>query len=148
MTSKPVADRPDALVVVGLRAVDDLARRPLGERALGEADVVVGVVERPERPAVVVVALAVGQVLLERPAARDVHQLHAPADAEQREVALERAARQRDLERVALRHRALRLRVGAGAVGAGVDVGPAREEQAVEEVEDVVGIGDQRLIRR
>ena len=30
-----LADAPDALVVVGLRAVDDLARGARGERALG-----------------------------------------------------------------------------------------------------------------
>ena len=42
----------------------------------------------------------------------DVHDLHAAADAEQREVALERAARERDLEVVALRHRARGSRRG------------------------------------
>ena len=70
-----------------------------------QAHVVVGAVERAARAPVVVVAEALGQMLVERPAERDVHQLHAAADAEHREVALDRAARERDLERVALRHR-------------------------------------------
>ena len=68
----------------------------------GEADVVVGAVERPADAAVLVVAVALGQVLVERAAARDVHHLHAAADAEQRQVALQRAARQGELEGVAL----------------------------------------------
>ena len=102
----------------------------------------------PSDTAVVVVAVAVGQVLLERAAARDVHHLHAAADAEQRQVALERAARQGELERVALGHEPLRLRVGLGPVGRGVDVGTAGEHQAVEQVERLVGLLEEHRVGR
>ena len=111
-----------------------------GERALGEPDVVVGAVEGARDAAVVLVAEVVGQVLLERAAARDVHELHAAADAEQRDVALERAARQCDLERVALGPRALGHRVRLGAVAGGVEVGAAGEDQPVDDVEHLVGV--------
>ena len=72
----------------------------------------------------------VGQVLVERAAEGDVQHLHAAADAEDGHVALERRARQRDLEPVALGSRAVGLRVGLGAVGGRVDVGAAGQHQA------------------
>ena len=99
---QPLPQLRDALVVVGLGRVVDLARGARGQRAVGQPDVVVGAVEGARHAAVVLVADVVGQVLDQRPPARDVHQLHPAADAEQRDVALERAARQRDLEVVAL----------------------------------------------
>ena len=102
---EPLADPVDALVVVRLGG---MARRPGhlgGERPVGEAHVVVRVVEAAEDAPVVAVAEVVGQVLHERPAARHVHQLHAAADAEERQVALERPRDERELEGVALRAR-------------------------------------------
>ena len=69
--------------------------------------------KEPTHAAVLVVAEALGQVLHERAAAGDVDQLHAAADAEHRQVALDRGARERDLEGVALGHRADRLGVRA-----------------------------------
>ena len=59
------------------------------------------------------VAEAVGQVLTERAAAGDVDQLHPAADPEQRQVALDRRAHERDLEGVALGHGVERLRDAA-----------------------------------
>ena len=44
------------------------------------------------------VSEALGQMLQERAAAGDVDQLHAAADAEHRQVPLDRRARERDLE--------------------------------------------------
>ena len=65
-----LADAVDALVVVGLRAVGDLARGARGQRAVGQAHVVVGAVEGAGVAAVLVVAVALGQVLQQRAAAR------------------------------------------------------------------------------
>jgi len=145
---EPVADAADALVVVGLRPVDLLAGRACGERAGGQADVVVGAVERADRPAVLVVAELLGQVLAQRAAVRDVHQLHPTADPEEREVARERAARERQLERVAVGVDVGRLHVLLGAVAGGVDVDAAREHQPVEQVEHLVRLLDQQPVGR
>ena len=110
--------------------------------------VVVGVVERAERAAVVLVAEVVGQVLVERAAARDVHHLHAAADAEERHVALHRPARERELERVALRHRPGGRLVRLGAVARRVHVGAAGEQQAVDQVEQRFGLLDRGRVGR
>jgi hypothetical protein len=139
---QPVADPLDALVVVRLGAVELLARDPRRERALRQPDVVVRVVERAERAPVVLVAVVVREVLVQRPAARDVHHLHAAADAEERQVTLHRPRRERQLERVALGRRARGRGVRLGAVGRRVHVGAAREQQAVEHVEHAVGVLD------
>ena len=66
--------------------------------------------------------------------------LVAEADAEQRQVALERPARQSDLEAVALGDGAARLGVRLVAVRAGIDVGAAGEDQPVDQIDDLVGI--------
>ena len=71
----------------------------------------VGAVEGAEHAAVLVVAEVLGQMLEQRAAAGDVDQLHAAADPEHRQVALDRRARERDLEGVALGHRVQRLDV-------------------------------------
>ena len=141
VSTKPSPSRRDPLVVVRLRRVVDLPGRARGERALGEPDVVVGAVERARDAAVVLVADLVGEVLPERAAAGDVHDLHAAADAEQRDVALERAPGQCELERVPLGPHAAGHRVGLGAVGGRVDVGAAGQDQAVQDVEHLVGLG-------
>ena len=112
-----LADAVDGLVVVGLRAVDDLAGGARGQRAVGQAHVVVGAVEGARVAPVLVVAVALGQVLQQRAAGGDVHELHPAADAQQREVALQRAAGERDLEVVALGDRAAGLGVRLLPVG-------------------------------
>ena len=122
----------------------DLAGGAGGQRAVAQAHVVVGAVEGARVAAVLVVAVALGQVLEQRAARGDVHELHPAADAQQREVALEGAARERDLEVVALGHRAAGLGVGLLPVGGRVDVGAAGQDEPVEQVEDRVGI----LLRR
>src|SRR4051794_21384376 len=67
-----LAELVDPLVVVRLGAVVLLAGRPGGERARLEPDVVVGVVERADRAAMVLVAARIGDVLVERAARGDV----------------------------------------------------------------------------
>ena len=79
-----------------------------------------------QRVAVVLVADDVGHVLDQRAAGGDVHHLHAAADAEQRQVALERAAAERHLEGVAL--------------GVLADVDAAGEHEAVDAVQHLVGM--------
>jgi hypothetical protein len=143
-----LADLGHALVVVGLRRVRDLARGALGERPGGEADVVVGAVEGADHPPVVLVAEVVGEVLDERPAARHVEDLHAAADTEQGQPAGERLAGERDLEVIALRDGAHGRGVGLGAVAGRVDVGAAREQEPVEQVEQPAGVRGQRGIGR
>src|SRR5215211_9415670 len=84
--AQPLAEPRHALVVV---ALDGDVRRAGGDR--GQAprlDVHPVVGERAGVAAVDVALEPVGQVLLERPAVRDVDDLHAAADAEAREVAL------------------------------------------------------------
>ena len=83
----------------------ELARGARGQRALAQPHVVVGAVEGADHAPVLLVAEALGQVLQQRAAAGDVDQLHPPADPQHRQVALDRRARERDLERVALGHR-------------------------------------------
>ena len=95
----------------------------------------VGAVEAARHAPVVLVAEHARQVLDQRPALRDVHHLHAPADPQERDVALDRPPRERDLEVVALGDRVHRLRRALLAVEARVDVGAAREQQPVDEIE-------------
>ena len=64
----------------------------------------------------------VGQVLDQRPAAGDVHQLHPAADAQQRQVGVQRGEPERDLELVT--HRVLAVVRAAG------------QDQPVQQVED------------
>ena len=79
-------------------------------------------------------ALAVArEVLVQRPAAGDVERLAAAADAQQRHPALERRARERELEGVERRLGRPQLLVAVGgAVRAGVQVRAAGEADAVE----------------
>ena len=79
---------------MGLGGVDLLAGGTRGERAGGEADVVVGVLEAAQRAPVLLVTELLGQMLAKGPAEGDVDQLHAAADAEHRHVALDRPAGQ------------------------------------------------------
>ena len=108
----------------------------------------VGAVEGADDAPVLVMADAVGHVLHERPAAGDVDQLHPPADAQHRQVALDRGARKRDLERVALGHRVDRLGVRLLAVAGGVDVSATGEDQTVDKLERRLGILDQPRVGR
>ncbi len=82
----------------------------------------------------------VGQMLVERPAAGDVEDLHPAADAEQRDATLQRASRQRDLEAVAVRIGPDGLRMRLGAVALGIDVGAASQDQRVDAIEELVRI--------
>ena len=83
-----------------------------------------------------VVAEHVGQVLMQVAAVRHGHQLHAPADPEQRQVGGERGAHEHQLRGVPLRLE-VDGRVRRLAVQRRVDVRTAGEHDAVEPVEDV-----------
>ena len=88
------------------------------------------------------------EVLLERPSAGHVQELHAAADAEQRQLALTGAVGKGELEAVALGARLGDLRVGAGAVGRRVDVHAAGKHEPVEAVEQLVGRLGHVVVRR
>ena len=120
-----VADRPargdqslaqlvHALMMMRLDHEPLGSRRPGGERARLKAHLVVA--ERARR---VAMSVRLVEVLDERASQRHVQDLHAPADAEQRDLAVERPAEQRHLEAVAL---------GPGAAGLGMR-GPRRRWQ-------------------
>ena len=136
---QPVADAVDALVMMGLRRVTLLTGRARGQRAREQAHVVVDAVEAARHAPVMLVAEQLGQVLVQGAPARDVDDLHPAADAEQRQVALERAAHEGDLERVAPRIGVDGQRVAPRAVGARVDVDAAGEHEPVDHVERLVG---------
>ena len=129
--------------------VHELARpRSRASEPSVSIDVVLGAFEGAEHAAVLVVAERSGRCWTSVPPQRDVDQLHPAADAEHRQVALDRRARERDFEAVALGHRVDRLRVGARAVGGRVDVGAAGEDQPVEQREHLGGLLGQLLVGR
>ena len=94
--------------------------------------------EDAERLAVPVVPDLLGQVLDEVTAAQDVQELEAATDRERRKVALERRLEQLQLAGVAVRLGRIGGGVPLGAVPRGIDVDPAREDEAVEHVERLV----------
>ena len=69
----------------------------------------------------------------------DVEQLHAAADAEHGQLALERGAGERELEPVAKRVAGLVGGIGVLAVGGGVEIAPAGQQQAVDDLERLLG---------
>ena len=108
----------------------------------------IGVFEAARVAAVLLVPDEVRHVLVQRPAERNVEQLHPATDAEHGHVALERASDERDLRLIPFRHRALRLRVRLGPVRGRVDVGATREDQSVEPVEHLVRVSHEYRVRR
>ena len=89
------------------------------------------------------VADDVGQVLLQRAAGDHREHLHAAADAEHRQVAVQRRPHQRHLGGVAVRPQPGRLLVRGLAVQRGVQVGAAGEDHGVQPVQDL-GVGGGR----
>jgi hypothetical protein len=81
----------------------------------------------------------VGEVGMERPAERDVHQLHPSADAEGRHRESISGVEQIDLELVPVRLDAVEVFVRSSPVPRGVDVATPDEEQAVERLEGLLG---------
>ena len=79
-------------------------------------------------------------MLDERAASGHVEELHAAADGQDREAARVRLAGELELEPVEVRLDGTEQRVRLGAVGGGVEVGPAGQADPVEPV-------DQRLDR-
>ena len=83
----------------------------------------------------------IGQVLQQRAPERDVHDLHAAADAQGGQVRAVRRVDERDLDLVTVRFDAVVvLGVGRGPVASGLDVTAAHQHQAVERFEEVVGV--------
>ncbi len=101
--------------------------------------------ELPDDLPVTVVLRRLREVLHEAPAPGDVEHLHSAADCEDGQVAREGRGEQGQLGAIALGLRVLGLDVRRGAVGGGVDVVSAREDQGVDGVE---GLLDAVLGRR
>ena len=108
----------------------------------------VGAVEGAQHAPVLVMAEALREVLLERPAAGHVYELHSAAYPEHGQVALDRRARERDLEDIALGRRHGGLLARLLAVGRGIDVGAAGEQQAVDQLEHLARVIDRGAVRR
>ena len=134
---------PHRLVVQRVDLELGLAQR-LGQPALGlDLHLVDGLVA----PLVLVMVLASdgGDVLDERAAEGDIGDLHAPADGQHGDVAVEGALEQGDVEGVAPRVDVVGLGRRRRPVEGRLDVAPTREHHAVhrsEDGSDVVGIGD------
>ena len=79
----------------------------------------------------------VGQVLIERPTAGDVEDLHPSADAEQRDPTLERPLSEGYLEAVTVGVGPDRFGMGLRALALGVDVGAASQDKRVETVQQL-----------
>ena len=133
---------------MGLGAVQLFAGGAGGERAGGQAHVVVGSLERARGAAVLLVAELVGQVLAEGPPEGHIDQLHPAADAEHRHVPLDGAHGERELRAVALGHQMVGRGMQVGSVRGGVDVVAAGEDQPVEQVEQLVGLVLEAPVRR
>lgn len=130
--AQPVAEPVDGLVVV----VGRFERRRAGdlrEQAVG-GDLDRDASELAGRRRVPGVAEDVGQVLVEAAAEVDVEDLHAAADAEERQAAVEGRGDQRELGGVTEVADVAGLGVGGLAVAGRVDVAAARDDEAVEDV--------------
>ena len=138
--AKPVTELTNGLVVVARDRVQLRSRRARHERARLELDRVVHAVEASDHPPVRVATLLVREALDESAPEGHVQDLHAAADAEERQVALHGRSDHGDLESVPLGVGALRRRIALGAVGRGVHVGAADRQQAVEPLEDRGGM--------
>jgi hypothetical protein len=100
---------------------------------------VLGAGERADDAPVGRLSVVADEVLVDRPAERDVEQLHSAADAEERHAPLQGAARERQLELVALRIGGLGVLRAGVAVAPRVEVGPADRHQPVDAVEQHLG---------
>ena len=90
----------------------------------------------------------VRQVLMQRSAERDVEHLRAATDAQHRQLALERRVQQREFPGVALTAGLVGGRMRLLAVGGGVDVLAAGDQQPVQTVEHPLrDVGIDRLWR-
>ena len=134
--AQPATEPVDRLVVEGVdlaRSRAEHAARARCRRSISTSCVtlVAGLASGGARPS----PATVGQVLVQRPAARDVQGLRAAADREDRQAArVARAARARARTGRG-RARSGRARDGAAAVGGRVEVGPAGQADAVEPLE-------------
>ena len=102
----------------------------------------------PGHAAVVLVAVALGQVLVQRAAESHVHDLHAAADARAPADRARSPARSSAISKPSRSGTDPTVCGCAGrAVGGGVDVGAAGQDQPVDQVEHLVGVLDQRRDR-
>ena len=137
VATKPSPSSPIPWWWCDLTAPRSVPVDPGGQRARLERHLVVA--ELPRRVSMAVAPDHVRQVLLQRPPAGHVEYLHAPAGAEDGDAPVDRPRRQGDLEAVALGPREPGLRVRRGAVTGGVDVRSARQQEAVDPIEQEVG---------
>ena len=77
-----------------------------------------------------------GQVLVQGAARSDVEHLIAAADAERGHLGRDCEPGQFEFERVALGFDRAEIRIGVAAVVCGVDIGAAREDQAIQAADD------------
>jgi hypothetical protein len=129
---KPAAKPVDALVVMAVALSLHTEKR--GDSAAGLEDNPVGP-HLAERLPVGVVAQDLREVLVKRASEADVEQLQAPANGQQREVLFNRTLAERHLPGVPVFSRRVRLMVRGRPVQHRVNVGPAREDQAVHRFE-------------
>ena len=85
--------------------------------------------------------VAVGDVLVERAAQRDVQHLVAAADRQRRDTAIDGGTCERELEAVPVRDDAVDLVAPLLAVLLGVEVAAAHQQQPVEPFEHGSGVG-------
>ena len=97
------------------------------------------------RLAMALVAHQLGQVLMQLAAVEHVEDLHAAADRQHRQLAVERGPEQRELCLVPAPLDDRRLGMLLGAVQSRVEVGAAREDQTIDRVERLL---DRVVVRR
>ena len=119
-----------------------VAEDGVGAAAGGEVDAVLAV--RPRSRPVPLVPHEVRHVLVQPSTGGHHHDLHAPADAQRRKVAVGGDLGERQLAVIPVRAKARGVLLHRGAVPLGVDVGAAREDQAVQQREDLDRIGGAR----
>ena len=132
-------DSVDALMVVrGRRQRGNLRGREQPARVL-DPDVVEGL-RVEDRDAVLDHPRQVGQVGMQRPPERRVHELHPPTDAEGRYAQTVRRLEQLDLQLIAIGLDPVQVAVaGIAPVSGRVDVAAAHEEEPIEGFEELLG---------
>ena len=132
---QPASEAVDRLVVERVHPALAPAHQAGEQAARGDLD---GVRDTVARGALAVLqrgAGPVGQVLVQRPAARDVQRLEPAADGEDRDPARIGAPRDLQLEEVQLGLHRAELRVAALVVGARVEIGATGQADAGQAVE-------------
>ena len=131
---QPRRQAADGLMVQGVNA-DLGAEQPVQQRSRLQPDRMSGPVPGLQHQVPGAGRIGGRQVLGERAAQRDIHQLDAAADRQHRDVLLAREPDERDLDLVALGVDVLGRRLAGSGVPGGIDVAAAGQHQAVDAVE-------------